>query len=126
MAAVVVSPTGGFEAGSLAGWTAAGASETVISSGCHGGTFCAQLGSVSPTNGDSTISQTFTAPAGATALSLWYKESCPDKVTYDWALVTLKDNAAGITATLLPNTCATTSWTNVTGPITAAPALIIT
>lgn len=55
----------------------------------HGGTYCAQLGSTSPTNGDSTIAQTFIAPAGATAISLWYKMSCPDTVTYDWAVSTV-------------------------------------
>jgi hypothetical protein len=28
----------------------------VVSSGCHGGSFCAMLGSTGPTNSDSTIS----------------------------------------------------------------------
>ena len=86
---------------------------------CARGAFCAQLGSTSATNGDSSIAQTFTAPSGATGLSLWYKETCPDTVTYDWALVTLKDNTAGTTATLLAKVCATRPWTNVTGSLTA-------
>jgi hypothetical protein len=110
---------GGFETGNLSGWTAGGASETVSSSGCHGGTYCAELGSTSPTNGDSTISQTFTAPAGTTGISFWYKETCPDTVTYDWALATLQDNTAGTTATLLAKTCATNAWVNGTGSVTA-------
>ncbi len=117
---------GGFEAGTLSGWTTAGASETVASSGCHGGTSCAQLGSVNPTNGDSSVSQTFTAPTGTTGLSFWYKETCPDTVTYDWALVTLKDNTAGTTATLLAKTCSTNAWTNKTGAVTAGHSYTLT
>lgn len=110
---------GGFETGNLSGWTAAGASETVVNTGCHTGSFCADLGAASPTNGDSTITQAFTAPAGTTGLSFWYKETCPDTVTFDWALVTLRDNTAGTTATLLNKTCRTNAWTNGTGSITA-------
>ena len=117
---------GGFETGNLGGWTASGASESVVSSGCHGGTFCAQLGSSSPTNGDSTIAQTFVAPSGATGISLWYKETCPDTVTYDWALATLADNTAGTTATLLSKICTTNSWTNLTSSVTAGHSYTLT
>ena len=60
---------------------------------------------------------TFVAPG--TGISLWYKETCPDTVTYDWALVTLKDNTAGSTATLVAKICTNNSWTNVTGSVTA-------
>jgi hypothetical protein len=117
---------GGFETGNLTGWTASGASETVVSSGCHGGTYCAQLGATTPTNGDSTVAQTFTAPAGATGISLWYKMTCPDTVTYDWAVATLKDNTAGTTATLITKICTTNSWTNVTGALTAGHGYTLT
>ncbi len=117
---------GGFESGSLSGWTAAGASETAVSSGCHGGSWCAQLGATSPTNGDSSISQTFTAPSGTTGISLWYKETCPDTITYDWALATLKDNTAGTTATLIAKACTTNAWTNVNGAITAGHSYTLT
>jgi hypothetical protein len=117
---------GGFEAGSLSGWSASGASEKVVSSGCHGGTYCADLGATTPTNGDSTISQTFTAPSGTTGISLWYKMTCPDTVTYDWALVTLADNTAGTTATLLGKICTTNAWTNLTGSITAGHSYTLT
>ncbi len=117
---------GGFETGSLSGWTSAGASESVVNSGCHGGTYCARLGSTAATNGDSTISQTFTAAAGNTGISLWYKETCPDTVTYDWALATLKDNTAGTTATLIAKACTTNAWTNVTGTVTAGHSYTVT
>jgi len=117
---------GDFETGNFTGWTPSGASETVIGAGCHGGAFCAQLGSTSATNGDSSIAQTFTAPSGATGLSLWYKETCPDAVTFDWALVTLADNTAGSTATLLQRTCATNNWTQLTGSLTAGHSYTLT
>ncbi|MGZ6144171.1 MAG: hypothetical protein ACXWLM_12590, partial [Myxococcales bacterium] len=68
---------GNFEAGSLSGWTASGASESVVSSGCHGGTYCARMGSTSPTSGDSSIAQTFT-PSSSGTLSFFYKVTCPD------------------------------------------------
>ncbi len=117
---------GGFETGSLSGWTAAGASETVVSSGCHGGTFCARLGSTIPTNGDSSVAQTFTAPAGTTQLALWYKETCPDTITYDWALATLKDNTSGTTASVVAKNCATTPWTQATSAVTAGHSYTLT
>jgi hypothetical protein len=110
----------------LSGWTASGASETVTNSGCHGGTYCAFLGSSSPTNGDSSISQTVTAPTGATGISFWWKMTCPDTVTYDWATATLKDNTSGTTTTLLAKACTTNSWTQVTGAITAGHSYTLT
>jgi len=110
---------GGFETGTVAGWSTSGASATVVNSGCQSGQYCAQLGSTSPTNGDSTITQTFTAPSNSSGISLWYKMTCPDTVTYDWALATLNDNTAGTTATLIAKVCTTNNWTNVTGPVTA-------
>jgi len=116
---------GGFESG-FTGWTTSGAAETIATSGCHSGSGCAQLGAATPTNGDSNAAQTFTAPSNATGISLWYKESCPDTVTYDWALATLKDNTAGTTATLIAKTCANPSWTNVTGSLTAGHSYTLT
>ena len=117
---------GGFETGTLSGWTASGASETIANSGCHSGTYCARLGAATPTNGDSNLSQTFTAPAGAANLSVWYKETCPDSVTYDWALATLKDNTAGTTATVIAKACTTNAWTNATSAVTAGHSYTLT
>ncbi len=117
---------GGFETGNLSPWTTAGAIETV-STTAHTGAYSSQMGSTGPTNGDSSISQTFTAPTGATAVSFWYKMTCPDTVTYDWATATLKDNTAGTTATPLAKTCATSaSWINVTSPLTAGHSYTLT
>ena len=110
---------GGFESGSLSGWTTAGTA-SIVSSGAHSGTYAASLGDgVNPTNGDSSASQTFTATNGGT-LSFWYDNICPDTVSYDWATATLKDNTTGTTTTVLAKTCvADSGWQQVTKALTA-------
>ena len=70
--------------------------------------------------------QTFTAPAGTTGLSLWYKSTCPDSITYDWTTATLKDNTTGTTTTVVPKVCATTAWTNQTASTTAGHSYTLT
>ncbi len=117
---------GGFETGSLSSWTSAGTT-SVVSSGAHSGTYAARLGATNATNGDSSITQTFTASAGATKLSLWYANTCPDTVTYDWATATLKDNTSNTTTTILAKTCTKTAvWTNVTTSIVAGHSYTLT
>jgi hypothetical protein len=117
---------GGFETGNFNGWTRSGASSSITTTS-HSGTYAAMLGSTSPTSGDSSISQTFTAGTGSTRLSLWYANNCPDTVTYDWVVVTLKDNTAGTTATVVPKTCAGTYvWTNATAGVTAGHSYTLT
>src|SRR5437879_5585391 len=93
---------GGFESG-LGGWTVVGSGTT--SATAHSGAASAMVGSAAAFNGDSSVSQTFTAPSGGGTLTFWYQPRCTDTVTFDWALVTLKDNVTGTTATLLPKTC---------------------
>lgn len=115
----------GFESG-LTGWTSTGTT-SAVSSGCHGGAGCARAGSTSPTNGDSTVAQTFTVPSGKSNVSLWYSVKCPDTVTYDWATVTLKDNTAGTTATVLAKTCSSAgTWTNKTAAVAAGHSYTLT
>ena len=118
---------GGFETGSFTGWTISGAANSIISSGCHSGTYCAQAGGTSPTNGDSSITQTFTAPTGKSSVSVWYASSCPDTVQYDWVTITLTDVAAATTATLVAPVCDPSGvWTNVTGAVTAGRQYTLT
>ncbi len=118
---------GGFESGSLSGWTASGAATGVTTSGPHSGTYAALLGSTSPTNGDSTIAQTFTAPSGTSTLHVWYNVTCPDTVTYDWATVTLRNNTTGTTTTMLAKTCVSSSgWVQVTGSVIVGDSYTIT
>jgi hypothetical protein len=115
---------GGFESG-LAGWTSTGT--TANSTTAHSGTSSGLAGAATPTNGDSTLAQTFTAPTGATALSLWYKMTCPDTITYDWASVTLKDNTSGTTATPVARFCTTnTTWVQATAAVTAGDNYTLT
>ncbi|BCL78259.1 hypothetical protein ccbrp13_07240 [Ktedonobacteria bacterium brp13] len=109
---------GGFETGNFSGWTTSGT--TSISSTAHSGSHSGQAGSTSPTNGDSTIKQTFTAPSGTSTLSFWYRMTCPDTLTYDWATATLKDNASTTTTTILAKTCTNNAtWVKVTASVTA-------
>lgn len=125
---------GGFETGSFSpGWSASGAYEAVIQSfSCHSGAGpdCAQLGQPTPTNGNSTISQLFTVPSGASTVSFYYSISCPDTVTYDWATATLRDNTVGGSRTILPRTCNRTSarspWTRVSASVTAGHSYTLT
>ena len=118
---------GGFETGNFSGWTLSGASNAVVSSGCHSGTYCARSGTTVPTNGDSSVTQVFTVPTGKSQLSVWYASTCPDSVTYDWVTITLKDNAAGTTATLLAPVCDPSgSWKNVVGSVTAGKSYTLT
>ncbi len=103
---------GGFETGSLSGWTAAGVT-AVNTAAKHSGTYGAQLGSTAAST-DSSIVQTFTLPSNASQVSFWYANTCPDTVTYDWATATVKDNVTGTTTTVLAKTCTTTAvWTQV-------------
>ena len=70
---------GGFEAGSLTGWTSTGVT-SVTTNNPHSGTYAAMVGSTSPSN-TSSIAQSFTAPATSPSLSFWYDVVCPDTVT---------------------------------------------
>jgi hypothetical protein len=117
---------GGFETGSLTGWTPSGV-ESVTTSGPRSGVYADQGGSTVPTNGDSSIVQTFTVPTGSTQLSFWYKMSCPDTVTYDWVTATLRDNTTATATTSLPKTCATNSgYVQVLTAVTAGHSYTLT
>ena len=93
-----------FETGTLAGWTSVDAAASVSAS-AHSGSWAVQVGSTSPTNGDSTLTQTLTLPPNATTLSFWYNVHCPDAVFFDWARAELVDNTNNAMITMLDKQC---------------------
>jgi hypothetical protein len=109
---------GGFETGDLSGWTSATPSHpaTVVGSGVaapHGGSYSAQLGTTTPYNGNSTITQTVTIPSGSSRLTFWYQPHCPDTLTYDQIQMQIQNTSGSVLATLL-NVCSNTgTWTSV-------------
>jgi len=107
---------GGFETGNFSGWTPSGAASSVIAGAAHSGSFGAQLGATTATNGDSSIAQTFTMPASSPTLTFWYNNHCPDTLQFDWATATLKDNVTNVTTTVLAKTCSNQggTWVQVT------------
>jgi serine protease len=107
---------GGFDTG-LTGWTVIGSAATSTTS--HSGAASASVGSTAPFNGDSSIAQTFTAPAAGGTLTFWYRVVCTDTVTYDWATATLRDNTTATTTTVLAKTC-----TNSGAWLSASAALV--
>jgi hypothetical protein len=120
---------GGFEtggtglfSGSLTGWQSTGTTTWTIGN-AHSGSFAAELGSANPTNGDSSISQSFWVSSGEHTLSFWYDNTCPDTLAYDWATATLTDQSTGTTTTPLPRTCDNPNargggWTQVAVAVT--------
>lgn len=108
---------GGFES-SFTGWTRAGTTSAATAVR-HTGSRSALAGSTSSrTNGDSSVSQTFTAK-GST-VSFWYRVRCTETVAADWATATLVDNTTAVTTTPLAKTCTNTStWVQVTVAVVA-------
>ncbi len=105
---------GGFETGNLNGWTASGGFTPAISTTPHSGTYSAKLGSASPVNGDSTLTQAVTIPSGTSQLSFWYQPHCTDTITYDQIQMEIRSTGGATLATVL-NVCSNTgTWTNAT------------
>jgi hypothetical protein len=108
---------GGFETGTLANWTASGAT-SVAMSGVHSGRFAARVGQAAVTSGSSRIAQTFTARG--THLSFWYDVTCRTAVAQSWTTASLTDNTAHTTVTVLPRTCLSHSgWLRISWSVTA-------
>jgi hypothetical protein len=105
---------GGFETGTLSGWTATGAFVPRVSATAHAGGSSAQIGSASPVNGNSTLTQSVAIPSGNSRLTFWYQPHCTDTVTYDQIQAQIRSTSGTTLATAL-NVCpAATAWTQVT------------
>ena len=102
----------GFEKG-LTNWKSTG-NTSIVSTGCYVGVRCAMVGAVFPTK-DSSIEQTFLMANHFNFLSFWYKMTCPDTISYDWATATLYDNTLGTLSWTMKKICPGTSgmsWTS--------------
>jgi hypothetical protein len=117
--AATVVTNGGFETGTFSGWTIGGAqAPAIVTSPVHSGSFAAQLGSASPVNGDSTLSQTIAVPSTATTLSFWYNPNCPDTLQFDQEQAQVRSTSGTVLATVL-NVCSNSgTWTHVTFSMT--------
>jgi len=117
--AVNVVQNPGFETGSLGSWSASGAYTPVISATRHAGSYSARLGSTGPVNGNSTLTQTVTVPAGAPTLTFWYQPHCTDSITYDQIQMQIRSTANATLATVL-NVCSNSgTWTQKTFSMSA-------
>jgi len=86
----------------------------VISTTAHSGGYSARLGSTSPVNGNSTLTQTVAIPSGTSTLSFWYQPHCPDTIRYDQIQMQVR-NTSGTTLATVLNVCSNSAtWTHVT------------
>jgi hypothetical protein len=105
---------GGFETGSLSGWATSGAFLPVVATPGHTGSYSARVGSTSAVNGNSTLTQTVTVPAGSPTLRFWYQPHCPDTLTYDQIQMQVRSTSGATLGTVL-NVCSNSgAWTQVT------------
>jgi Pro-kumamolisin, activation domain len=118
---------GDFESGISTGWRSTGQVDN-SNGDAHSGSVAAVVGSFQyDVANDSFISQTVSAPAGATTLSFWYKVVCTDSVVYDWATATLKDNTADAMNNVLLHTCTNNGkWVEVTASVIAGHSYTLT
>ncbi|HEV3211820.1 MAG TPA: putative Ig domain-containing protein [Acidimicrobiales bacterium] len=117
---------GGFETGTLSGWTPSGPKTGVTTYRPHSGTYAAVLGSTSPTNGSSSITQTFVAPSGTSTLHVWYNLTCPGSLSREWATATLKDNTTSTTKVLMKVCVQSSGWVQVTASVNPGQSYTLT
>ena len=110
---------GGFETGTLTGWTSTGTA-SVIGSPVHGGSHAGRAGT-----GNGTLGQTFTAHH--TGLSLWADQVCGQSA-FGISTITLTDTTKNTSQTLLNQFCGQgpTGYHQLTATLTSGDAYTIT
>ena len=110
---------GGFETGTLTGWSATGVYLPFVTNAQkHGGNYSSQLGAtvLPEPNGNSSLYQTITIPSTATTATLtyWYLPVSSDVLRYDWQEAQVQ-NASGVMLAQIMKVCSNTRrWTQVT------------
>lgn len=110
---------GGFESGTLSGWTSTGTA-SVVGSPVHGGSYAGRAGT-----GNGTLSQTFTAHHAA--LSLWAVQVCGQSA-FGISTITVTDRTTNSAQTLLNQFCGQgpTGYHQLTATLTSGDSYTIT
>jgi hypothetical protein len=105
---------GDFETGTLDPWSAAGKPlPKIVTSPVHGGSKAAQLGSTSPKQGDSTLTQTVDVPIGLPHLRFFYWPKCKGNPAKDQIQMQIRSTGGSTLETVL-NLCQNLgSWQSV-------------
>jgi hypothetical protein len=105
---------GGFESGTLSGWTVTATDPTpvVINTDFHTGSFSALVGSDNGAEplGDGAMYQSITVPAGGGVLSFWHKRFTTDSIFFDWQDAYIQDGSGNTLSTIF-HVCVNSDWT---------------
>jgi hypothetical protein len=86
----------------------------------HSGSYSARLGasSGSEPNGDSSVSQTITVPAGSPKLTFWYWGSSTDTIKYDWQEAQIRNTSGATLASVFKACSNAQAWQQVSFDMT--------
>jgi hypothetical protein len=119
---------GDFETGDFTGWTTTGGNNISVSGGKpYTGSYSALMGSTGSANtGTQTLSQTFTAPAGATTLQFFVYPHCSQSSSMDYFAAALTDNTTSTTATWSRSCTSNGAWSAYTSGVVPSHSYTIT